>query len=104
LPGRPLDRVVTITTFILIRTKLAGGGVTSANILYYDCIPAFHGMLECGVFLERELFTVGSAVYQDGKGAITMGPEDVRAECDAVTHRHSNVMVDNERRRGRRVL
>ena len=65
----PLDGVVAVAAFVLIRTELAAGGVPPANILHHDCISVLDRMTERGVLLQCRFFAVRSAIYQHWKSA-----------------------------------
>ena len=64
LPRRPLDGVVAVAAFVLIRTELAVGSVASANILHHDRVSVLDRMPKRGVLLQRRFFAVRRAVDQ----------------------------------------
>ena len=104
LARRPLDRVVAVTSFVFIRTKLAFRGIAATNVLHHDCISALNGMLERGVTRQCELFPVRSPVHQHREGALIARSQYVGTQHDAVSHGHGFVFLDDEITLGGRCL
>ncbi len=91
LIGGPFNGVVAILAFVLVRQELAVGGVSSADILNNDGIPAIHGFVERGPFFCSKMFSVRRAVDEGREAPGCFGEPDIRTQNDAVAHGHGDV-------------
>ena len=95
LPCSPLDRVVSVAPFILVRPELTVRRVPAAHVLHDDCIAAFDRVCEGCVVLQRVVLAVRGSVDERRKASVGW-PEDIRTKTHAVPHRNDDVVFLND--------
>src|SRR5215470_13155686 len=91
LNGGPLNGVVAVATFVLVRVEVAFGFVAAADVLDDDGVAACHGFEESGPRVWRAVFAVRRAIDENWEFPFASGKHYVGAKRGAVAHFYRDV-------------